>query len=52
MFENYEKFYCCDIGNGEVWGLEGHMDAINDVLVYDGCFVTASKDMTVRLWQI
>lgn len=28
------------------------MDAINDVLVYDGCFVTASKDMTVRLWQI
>lgn len=44
--------YCCDIRSGGMWTCEGHMELINDLIYFDGYFITASKDMTIRLWQI
>jgi|JI10StandDraft_1071094.scaffolds.fasta_scaffold174104_1 hypothetical protein len=28
------------------------MDAINEVLIFEGCFLTAGKDLTIRIWEI
>lgn len=48
--DNVNQLSFIDMKNKKIAHLEGHICPINELILFNSYFVTASKDLTIRFW--